>query len=387
MVFGKDYWGKLLRDRDKASYAILLVLLPAIIAGMLYFGLRPKGIWPDNNVQWVAEGPGISFDRFAVAYTDSVDFSRLQENGFSIVVAVHPEISSRPDYRILMVVHDGDDARQLVIGQWRNWLVAMNGDDYDARRKARRINVDFAGANGAVLVAFTSGEGGSRVYLNGQLIKTEPSLHLNWPNDGGRARLVVGNSIYGRHPWRGELTGLAVFRSVLDAESIDALFGKWRDSGQFAFSGQEGLKMLYPLSEGAGEIAYDSSGNSIHLQVPSRMPILKKEVLARTWHLAENTSDFVLDVLLNFFGFLPLGFVLAAVLERSRRHRKYYWQAAVIFCFGFSLSLEVAQAWLPSRYSHLLDLVLNTLGGAMGVCLYVKGRRVWASWGHKRVIH
>jgi VanZ family protein len=371
MFLGKWLRVRFLNNRDRISYRVLICLLAMIIAGMLFFGLRPKGYQPANQVQWIEDGPGISFDRFAVAFTRSEDFSTLRENGFSLLFAVRPEISSRPDFRILIAVHDGDDARQLVIGQWRNWIVAMNGDDYDARRKVRRINVDFSGEEGAVLVAFTSGERGTHAYLNGKLFKTYSALQLNWPNDGGKARMVVGNSIYGRHPWRGQLAGLAVFDTALGEQSIDVLYSEWQQNGKFTFSEQDSLTMLFPLMEGEGEIAHDLSGNRIHLQLPSRMQILKKEVLARVWHLAENTGDLVLDVTLNFFGFLPLGFVLAAVLERGRRFRRYYWQAAILFCFAFSMSIEVAQVWLPSRYSHLMDLVLNTAGGATGVAGYV----------------
>jgi len=178
MVTGHKGWSELLKDGNRPVYAFLVCLLMAIIGGMLFFGLRPKGFQPANQVQWIEEGPGISFDRFAVAYTASEDFSPLSQNGFSVVFAVLPEVSSRPDFRVLIVVHDGDDARQLVIGQWRNWIVAMNGDDYDARRKARRINVDFSGEEGAVLVAFTSGERGTRAYLNGKLHKTYSTLQL-----------------------------------------------------------------------------------------------------------------------------------------------------------------------------------------------------------------
>ncbi len=375
MALGNGNWIELFKEGNRTGYAFLVCLVLIIIGGMLFFGLRPKGYQPANQVQWIEEGPGISFDRFAVAYTNSEDFSPLRDGGFSVVFAVRPETSSRPDYRILMVVHDGDDERQLVIGQWRNWIVAMNGDDYDARRKVRRINVDFSGEEGAVLVAFTSGESGTRAYLNGQLHKTYSALRLNWPNDGGKARLVVGNSIYGRHPWRGELGGLAVFDTALSAQYIDVLYGEWQEKGKFAFSEHDFLTMLFPLVEGEGKIAHDLSGNSIHLQLPSRMQILKKEFLSPVWHLSENTADFALDVFLNFFGFFPLGFVLAALLARGRRLRRYYWQAAILFCFAFSLSLEIAQVWMPSRYSHLMDLVLNTAGGAMGVGLYAAVRR------------
>jgi VanZ family protein len=362
------------RERERAVDALLVCVLLATVAGMLYFGVRPKGYRPGNNAQWLREGPGISFDRFGVAHSGLVDFAALEEGGFSVVFAIRPEISGRPDFRFFMVAHDGDDARQLVIGQWRSWIVAMNGDDYDARRKTRRISVDLAQSETVAWVAFTSGDEGTRVYLNGRLHRTDPLLRLAWPNAGGSARLVLGNSIYGRHPWRGELRGLAVFGQVLDEERVGALFQEWRDAGKFAFDARSGLHMLFPLVEGAGEIAHDRSGNGIHIEIPARMRMLQKEFLV-LWYQVENKKDFVLDVVLNFFGFWPLGFVLAATLNRGRWFNKYSWQAAILFCFVFSFSLETAQVWMPSRHSHLLDLVLNTAGGAAGVGVYAAARR------------
>jgi glycopeptide antibiotics resistance protein len=41
-----------------------------------------------------------------------------------------------------------------------------------------------------------------------------------------------------------------------------------------------------------------------------------------------------------------------------------------------SLGIELAQAWIPSRSSQMLDLALNTMGGAIGVALqHLFGRR------------
>lgn len=76
--------------------------------------------------------------------------------------------------------------------------------------------------------------------------------------------------------------------------------------------------------------------------------------------------------MLNLIGFVPLGFMLCAVVGRGEgAWRRYGWLAAVVLAFLFSLSLEVVQAWIPTRSSSLWDLVLNTVGagvGAWGVC-------------------
>ncbi len=64
------------------------------------------------------------------------------------------------------------------------------------------------------------------------------------------------------------------------------------------------------------------------------------------------------------FGFVPLGVALMLVLgRRGRLTDGRALLATVALCFVFSLAIEVAQAWVPSRSSNLLDLVLNTVGG------------------------
>jgi len=360
----------LFKNRFLGEGFILACIVLIIIALMLYFGLRPKGYQPANNLQWVDGGPGIAFDRFAVAYTDEGDFSFLQQSSFSVVFAARPELSGRAGFRFIMAAHDGDDGRQLLIGQWRSWLIAMNGDDYDNSRKVKRISVEIAHSDGPVFVVLASGEGGTSVYVNGQLQRTDPSLRLRWPNADGAARLVVGNSVYGRHPWQGELLGLAVFGYALDEDGAGALFREWKETGKFAFSDADGLKMLFPFDEGAGEIAHDRSGSGLHLAMPSRMRILKKEMLVPPWRNATNQSGLVLDAAVNFFGFWPLGFFLSAMLARTRRFQKCYWQVTVLFCLAFSLSLETVQVWVPSRSSDMLDLILNTLGGGTGAMVY-----------------
>ena len=68
---------------------------------------------------------------------------------------------------------------------------------------------------------------------------------------------------------------------------------------------------------------------------------------------------------------MPFGYVLAAALMRGKGNlKKLNVLFAVSFCFTISLIIELLQALMPSRSSHLLDLVLNTLGGLAGAVFY-----------------
>lgn len=71
------------------------------------------------------------------------------------------------------------------------------------------------------------------------------------------------------------------------------------------------------------------------------------------------------DLLVNVLIFVPLGFAsLLALNQRYRLGRS----AALALLHGFALSfcIEAFQAFLPQRYSSLADLLMNTLGTALG---------------------
>lgn len=68
------------------------------------------------------------------------------------------------------------------------------------------------------------------------------------------------------------------------------------------------------------------------------------------------------DALANVLLFVPAGVVLGALVGASR---------TAPASFLVSLSIEVAQLWVPGRHTSLSDLVFNTAGGALGAGLLV----------------
>ena len=71
------------------------------------------------------------------------------------------------------------------------------------------------------------------------------------------------------------------------------------------------------------------------------------------------------DVATNVLGYAPLGFLLTLTVMRSG-HIK--WAMLLALCAGLllSLSMETLQSYLPSRVPSNADLVLNTVGTAVG---------------------
>ncbi|MCB1099818.1 MAG: VanZ family protein [Verrucomicrobiae bacterium] len=81
-------------------------------------------------------------------------------------------------------------------------------------------------------------------------------------------------------------------------------------------------------------------------------------------------SSFLSDFVVNFFGFLPFGAALSAVLRALGLGCVRTMLATTAAAATLSFGIEWAQMWLPSRNSSSLDLALNTLGGMLGTAAH-----------------
>jgi len=73
--------------------------------------------------------------------------------------------------------------------------------------------------------------------------------------------------------------------------------------------------------------------------------------------------------LTNFFGnigfFIPLGFFIPFLSKKIASA----WKVILMGC-GFSLFIEICQLFMPTRGSDIDDIILNTLGTALGYLLF-----------------
>ena len=350
---------------------LLAGMTVAVLFGILVLGLRPKGFDFLNGVSWIAEQPGIRFTNYAVAYTNASNF-HVGEN-FAIELALKPKDFDEKGFDIILAIHDGRDCSQLIVGQWRSWIVVMNGDDYSHRKKTKRIaaRVD-APPPGPIFVTITQGKQGAKLYIDGKLVKARSDLDLKIPQ-GRSARLVLGNTVYGNNAWQGDMYGLAFYDRTLSARDVAGHRDTWLEDRDFSFAKKEKPFLLYLFDETGGTATMDHGTGSSPLHIPAKMHVLKKRFLSPPWIDWELNRSFGYDSITNFLGFIPLGVLLTAALHEFRGAlRRRDLLTVVIFCFTISLAIETAQAWMPSRSSDLLDLVLNTTGAAAGAIM-VKG--------------
>ena len=340
---------------------------------ILYSGLHFKGSSTANDVTWIGDQSGIRFDRHGIAYAKTIasSFKRKASGDipFSIELAVKPlDTSDDGHFRFLLLLHGGDDTEQLVVGQWRSWLVVMNGDDYDATRRRARIAVEALLPQKERFVTITSGNDGTTIFIDGQLTKRKGDLRLKIPLASKPMQLVLGNSIYGRHPWVGEMYGLAYYDRILSEPDISDHFQQWSRERTFMFARSQNPAGLYLFNEGRGERVGDHAGGQHGLVIPGNMAILTKEILAAPFENGKYNVSLFQDMAINIAGFIPMGFLLGALLwQASYRDVIKQLLLVMLACGAISLMIELAQAWIPSRSSQMLDFVLNTLGAGIGV--------------------
>ena len=324
-----------------------------------------------NGVSRLKDQAGIRFKKYGIAYTDPIKDLRKEsgfgKNGFSIEIALKPS-SFQEGFNFILALHNGNDGNQLLLGQWHSWIIAMNGDDYDHKRRVKRISINSGSMPPAIqFITLTTGKDGTKLYFNGRLVKSKKDLRLEIPY-GDNARLILGNSAYGKHSWRGNVYGLVFFGRSLTAQEAAGHFERWSQDQIFSFAKKCNPFVLYYFDDKEGKRVSDHAGGDHYLNIPSRMPILEKKFLCWPWERFRHDRKGIEDIVLNLMGFIPLGFVITLTLVGvGGVFKKKAAFMSFILCVVVSLIIEIAQAWMPSRSSSQLDLMCNTAGSVIGI--------------------
>jgi hypothetical protein len=230
-------------------------------------------------------------------------------------------------------------------------------------------------------LTITSGGQGTRLYVDGAPVAANKKWNLSIPTQGNPLRLVLGNSVYGNHAWQGDLHGLAISAKALSPEAVRLNFDRWAQARNFDFLKQRPAMLLFSFDRDIGARFMDRSGNGNDLTIPERLVVLEKTILAPVQRQLHLNQAAVADMVVNVVSFIPVGIAFFGFLQclsgpLSRRSLLL----AVVLCMLLSLGIETAQAWIPTRYSNLQDLILNTFGAWTGIV----GWRILREKGGKR---
>jgi hypothetical protein len=357
------------------SFPILVCINLGMLFLIIFFGFHFKSFSFSNNVAWIDGENGIRFGHYGIAYTDSafpMKASSSETNDLSLELAIRPDDSKDDRFKILLSIHAGKDSEQLLVGQWRSSLIVMNGDDYNGSKRIPKIGVHKAlPPYRNAFINITSSTDGTHVYINGLLREFNSRLMLKIPNKTADAVLVLGNSPYGRHSWTGDIYGLAIYEHILNPRDTASNFNQWSQQHVFSFPRNIDPKVFYAFDDKSSFNTSDNGFQSDHMVIPSRVKILKKEILVAPWNEKRLDRQLVQDMVMNLVGFIPPGFFFfALMINLGGFYEKHGFLLTVCTCFIMSLIIELTQAWIPSRSSQSLDLIFNSLGGCLGAIFY-----------------
>jgi len=354
------------------------LLFAAIILFMLWAGLDPKGYRFHNEVDWVENGGGLRFGRYGRVETEPFlsreQAATLNTQGFALELVFEPPRKWDSGFRVLASFHSGADASQLILGQWREHLILMNGDDYSHERRTPRITADTAPFGpGPLTLIINRNANRTSLFLNGELISASPKLHLTLPAAPDPGRLTLGNTANASLPWRGVIRQFALIGRPLTTAEI-------RSRAQTPLNAERPPGdpfLFFRFVQGSGATVVNQGSLPVPLTIPPRLYALGPRFLLGSLAAATPRNLLAIDSIVNFIGFMPFAAVITMLLQASRYGSVRALLIATLASLFLSFNIELAQAWMPPRDSSLRDLLLNTNGGLVGAWIWILARQWW----------
>jgi VanZ like family/Concanavalin A-like lectin/glucanases superfamily len=333
------------------------------------------GLWPfcspKNDVSWLTDENGICISKYGCVLSSGPfrDNDSKDVSSGSLELWIKPDHATKGRNTILAFEGPGEDSTALSLQQNRNTLIIQrkNSDENGVLHTAEFGVSEALAADSRIGLTITLGPHDTKVYRNGVLAAT--SELLGNPIPVFAERLVLGNFLNGGGTWPGRVYGIAIYRRQLLPEEVTSHYDDWKNAHRPMMTQQERPVALYLFTEREGRIVHEELGSQNNLLIPARYLVLHPEFLSVPWRNFRSTPESWKDVGINIIGFVPFGFSFFAYFSTARRTKK---AALIVVVLGFltSLTIEVLQAWLPTRNSGINDLITNTAGTGLGVLLY-----------------
>lgn len=348
---------------------LLTAACAAVLCVILVAGLWPFNPFPHNRVDWSPDGSGLHF----AGRGQALSSAPLPPPDAGGSAACSLELLARANLpkgvSTILGFYLPGNPFAFFVRQYHAGAVFELSDESALRlRKRRYMFADHAFDSAAPpLLTLTATMQSNSAYVNGAL--KEKSTRLGFPCGNLSGWLVLGNSPVEDDTWRGWVRGLAIFDRELSADEVLASYRSWSASGRIEPSARPGLTALYLFDEGSGSMVHNRAGHAPDLVIPEHYRLLHAPFLKVPWREFQATWSYLWDLIVNVAGFIPFGFVFCAYLHLARRSSR---AARLTICLGFaaSLTIELLQAFLPTRGSGMTDLVTNTLGTALGAALF-----------------
>jgi VanZ family protein len=346
------------------------VVLSLCCIGVLCLTLS-LGLWPFhapvNQVDWIQGSSGIRYGRFGTVQSDG-PFLKSPETAVSgLSIEVWTETNPYQTSATLLSFSVPGAPVPLKISQSSEDLLVqteVRGDSEASGTGNLRANRVFQRAQPA-FITITSGPNGTRIYSNGIPTSHDPAMRVR--GDVLAGRLILGDFALQPDSWRGDIRGLALYRTELTDAQVQLHFRSWTTNRAPELLPAEQNVGLFLFDEHQGRVLHNKSRPEASLHIPSRYQLVDKILLEPFWHEFSISRSFAASVVRNIVGFVPLGCCFSLYLSILGLRRAGSW---TVLCGTLvSITIEVTQWFLPTRDSGTTDLFTNTFGTWLGILL------------------
>jgi len=334
----------------------------AVLAATLW----PFNPFPPNGVTWLRRSAGLRFEKDAVVVSSAPLLPPQNDvESYTLELLVRP--AKVTGSQTILGFYRPGRTTQLLVRQYEDGLLVTRDARIDSDpTKTIKFDVDHVFTMGRlVLVTISFGLDGTAVFLDGQLAEHIRSFKIS-RNELSGAELIVGTSPVTFHPWKGDLCGLAIYAKELTPAGALEHYKKWME--QDTDWDLKDALALYDFDGKAAREVHDKAPARPNLEIPETFFVPHKEFLRSPASEFKPNWNYVVDVLLNIAGFVPLGVIVCAYLLWSTSRRKAI-TITTVACALLSLTIEILQYYIPRRGSGITDVITNSLGALIGAIL------------------
>ena len=355
---------------------LLRAICALVLLGILVAGLSPFHS-PRNQVSWLSDNSGILFGKYGsiVSAAPFRAHPSQADGSCSIEIWLQPRRVKASGTIFAFYWPESRTVPFALRQSLGDFVLLRRNDDRSRHGKRIRLYVDDVFSHQQpVFVTMSSGPSGTRIYVDGALVKTTPNFRFSSQELTGQ--LVIGNAPATTDNWSGQLKGLAVYDRGLTTDEVAQHYENWTTGKQADLAASERAVGIYLFNEENGSVVHNQVDPATDLHIPERFFVLHEQFLEWPWDEFRPDWNYWKDVAINVAGFVPLGFFFCAYFSsmQTTRHAVLF---TIAFGFAVSLTIEVLQAFLPTRDSGMTDVFTNTLGTVVGAVV-CKNRTVQA---------
>jgi hypothetical protein len=340
----------------------------AILGGILVAGLWPFHA-PRNQVHWLLNNRGLWFGRHGTALS-ATEFKAQNASGSkacTVEIGLAPAITW--DRRTILAFYATNHTIPFSLHQLeRDLLIERHLGGLNRQIGAEKLCVGGVfRRDRAALIDITSNGRETVVYVNG--LRAAESSEFAFSSKDLAGELVLANSPVMDDSWSGVMKELAIYNLFLTQQAALLRYQSWAETGSPAPALGGRPVALYFFHVAAGRVIRNQAAEGPDLYIPRQFTVPDQIFLERPWSEYQSELSYWKNVFINIVGFVPLGFFFFpyfSLVHRSRRSA----MMTLLLGAAVSVTIEVLQAYLPTRFSGMTDVFTNTLGTAAGVGVY-----------------